>query len=167
VNKVVHKPVVIFKPNTILKFKPDIKTNKKNKLNPLPTEMIMPSYEIIIKNNYFEFEDVWNESYRLLYRNARAYMEQHQKPLKVRIGVDFTIYKPIPLEDGGMSMDFLNDDEDEVKYKNKIEEIKYKFIKNYKMEFQKPKNHIYVDLNVSTKNISVYTPETMKEQYYQ
>jgi hypothetical protein len=118
---VTHKPVVIFKPNKILKFKPDIKTNKKNKLNPIPTEMIMPSYEIIIKHNYTEFNDVWNESKKLLYRNARAYMEQQQKPLKVRIGVEFTIWRQKPLEDGNMRMDFLNDDEDEVKCKNKIE----------------------------------------------
>jgi hypothetical protein len=56
-------------------------------------ETIMPSYEIIIKRNYQEFYTVWNECITLLYRNARHYMEQQQKPLKVRVGVEFTICK--------------------------------------------------------------------------
>jgi hypothetical protein len=77
--KVAFKPQVTFINNAKQKF-------QKN-------DTIMPSYEIIIKRKYQEFYKVWNECITLLYRHARHYMEQQQKPLKVRVGVEFTIFK--------------------------------------------------------------------------
>jgi hypothetical protein len=62
----------------VIKFKPDNKTNKTNKTSHILTETIMPSYEIIIKRDHQEFDKVWNECKRLLYRNARLYMENNR-----------------------------------------------------------------------------------------
>ena len=101
----------------------------------------MPSFEIIIiKRHTTDFSIVWDECKRSLYRYARSHMEQQQKPLKVRVGCDFTIFKPMPI--GDMNMSVLNDDEEATEgYRG---------------------NYTFKDLSVSTKNISVYTPETMK-----
>ena len=101
----------------------------------------MPSFEIIIiKRHTTDCSIVWDECKLSLYRYARSQMEQQQKPLKVRVGCDFTFLKPMPI--GDMNMSVLNDDEEANEgYRG---------------------NYIFKDLNVSTKNISVYTPETMK-----
>ena len=105
-------------------------------------ESEMPSYEVIIKQKFItDFSTVWNMCKIPLYRHARAYMDEKQKPVKVVVGCYFTIYKPKPV--GDMNMDFLNDDE----------EANEGFRGNY----------MFKDLIVSTKNKSVYTSDTMKE----
>ena len=101
----------------------------------------MLSSEIIIKRHTTDCSIVWDGSNIPVYRYARSHMEQQQKPLKVRVGCDFTIFKPKPV--GDMNLSFLHDDE----------EANEGFRGNY----------MFKDLHVSTKNISVYTPETMKE----
>jgi hypothetical protein len=122
----------------------------------------MPSYEIILKYNYNEFSIVWDKCKKLVYRNSRAYMDKQQKPIKLRLGIKFTIFKPKPLDEGSMDMSFLNDDEDIDNDIYKIESAKHKYIKDYKMAYKYSYN-IHKDLNVSTKKISVYTSDTMKE----
>jgi hypothetical protein len=64
---------------------------KTNKTTYTENETIMPSYEIIINRKYTEFSKVWNECKILVHRNYRAYMEQQQKPVKLRLGVELTI----------------------------------------------------------------------------
>ena len=82
----------------------------------------MPSYEIIINRDYNDFTKVWNECKRPLYRHSRDYMEQQQKPLKVRIGVNFTFYRPKTILELDEHINFLNDEEIE------------KFLKDIKSE---------------------------------
>jgi hypothetical protein len=83
----------------------------------------MPSYEIIINRNHNEFSKVWNECKRPLYRNSRAYMEKQQKPVKLRIGIEFTIFKHKGADE--IDIDFLNEegyyDEDDEEYAPKKE----------------------------------------------
>jgi superoxide dismutase len=119
----------------------------------------MPSYEIIIKRIHQNFGAVWDECKYLLYRNARHYMEQHQKPLKVRIGTELTIYKWKELHNQDLT-DFLNDTENNI-----IDEIEGDVYegKLYKDELHNNPNCIFIKLNISTNNILVYTHETMKE----
>ena len=74
---------------------------------------IMPSYEIIINRDYNDFTKVWNECIRPLYRHSRDYMEQQQKPLKVRIGVKFTAFRPKTILELDEYIHFLNDEEEE------------------------------------------------------
>ena len=52
----------------------------------------MPSYEVILKRKYMQFYDVWNIGKQLVYSNARQYGKQ-QKPVKLRIGCEFTSSK--------------------------------------------------------------------------
>ena len=103
----------------------------------------MPSYDVILKQDTVDSSIVWDECKRPLYRYGRRHMENQQKPLKVRVGCDFTIFKPMPIGDMNIYIYFLNDDED----------ANHEYRGNY----------MFKDLNVSTKNISVYSPETMKE----
>jgi hypothetical protein len=56
----------------------------------------MPSYAIIIKHRYTEFNDVWNECKKLLYINSRVYMEKQQKPINLRLGIVLTIFELKP-----------------------------------------------------------------------
>ena len=104
-------------------------------------ESEMPSYEIIFKHKYInDFSIVWGICKIPLYRHARKYIDIKQKPFKIVVGCEFTIFKPLPIDD--MNMDFLNDDEETNEgYRG---------------------NYIFKDLHISTKNISVYTPDTMK-----
>jgi hypothetical protein len=80
-------------------------------------------------------------------------MEQQQQPLKLRIGVEFTIFKHKGADELD-NMDCLNEEE-----KTRPSDI----IHNINMLYKDEANHIYFQLNTSTTNISVYTPETMKE----
>ncbi len=99
----------------------------------------MLSSEIIIKRHTTDCSIVWDGSNIPVYRYARSHMEKQQKPLKVVVGCDFTICKPKPK--GDMNIEFLNDDEEANEgYRG---------------------NYTFMDLNVSTKNMSVYTPDTM------
>ena len=59
----------------------------------------MPSYDVILKQDTVDSSIVWDECKRPLYRYARHHMENQQKPLKVRVGCDFTIFKPMPIGD--------------------------------------------------------------------
>ena len=105
-------------------------------------ESEMPSYEVIIKQKYItDFSIICNICKIPLYKHARAYMDEKQKPVKVVVGCHFTIFKKMP--DGDMNFSFLNDDEEANEgYRG---------------------NYIFRDLIVSTKNKSVYTSDTMKE----
>ena len=69
----------------------------------------MPSYEVILKRDYQHFYKAWDECKQPLYINSRYYIEQQQKPLRVRIGCEFTIYKIKAIHDD-MTI-FLYDDE--------------------------------------------------------
>ena len=73
----------------------------------------MPSYEIIINRNYNEFSDVWNECKIPLYRHSRTYMEQHQRPLKIKVGDEFTAYRPKPTAESDNNIEFLHDEHEE------------------------------------------------------
>ena len=64
----------------------------------------MPSFEIIIKRYTTDCPIVWDECKRPLYRYARSHMENQQKPLKVRVGCEFTSFKPMPIGDPNMSL---------------------------------------------------------------
>jgi hypothetical protein len=74
-------------------LKPHVNFVKNNKTKYAEHETIMPSYAIINNRKYTEFSKVWNECNILLYRNSRAYMEQQQKPVKLRLGVELTIFR--------------------------------------------------------------------------
>jgi hypothetical protein len=111
--KVVFKPLVKFKANNIEKYK---KTNT-----------IMPSYEIIIKRNYTEFDKVWDECKRLLYKHSRDCMEKLQKTIKLRLGVDFAIFKLKPYNPD--DIDFLNDDDEPVPIVNKYSPFNIMFLR--------------------------------------
>ena len=119
----------------------------------------MPSYEIIIKRNYVEFYKVWDEYKQPLFRYATKYMEKRQKPLKIRVGCEFAIFKVRESYDNDMT-DFLTTDY----YEDKIDEIvgtpTTAILEDEDRACQGYK-HIFIDLNVSTKNLNVYTPETM------
>jgi hypothetical protein len=147
-------------------LKPHVKFIKNAKHCFLKNETIMPSYEIIINRNYNDFSKVWNECKRLLYINSRVYMEKQQKPVKLRIGVEFTIVKHKRADE--IDIDFLNeegyyDEDDEEHAPKKEKTINSDIIYGIDMLYKNETNYIYLKLNASTTNISVYTPETMKE----
>ena len=105
-------------------------------------ESEMPSYEVIIKHIYStDCSIVWGIRKIPLYRHAGQYTNKKHKPLKVVVGCDFTLFKPKPR--GDMNMFFFNDDEESTASVRG--------------------NYMCKNLNVSTKHIRVYTPETLKE----
>jgi hypothetical protein len=88
-------------------LKPDVKFRKNNaKQKCKQNETIMQSYAIILNYNYNDFNIVWDKCKILLYRNSRAYMVNQQKPIKLRLGINFTIFKPKPLDEGSMDLSF-------------------------------------------------------------
>ena len=116
-------------------YKPDKQTHNNE-------ESEMQSYAVIIKHNYItDCSIVWDLCKLPLYRHARTYIHTKQKPLNVVVGCEFTTFKPKPI--GDMNMSLLNDDEEANEgYRG---------------------NYMSKALLVSTKHISVYTPESMKE----
>jgi hypothetical protein len=85
-------------------------------------------------------------------------MENQQKPLTLRIGVEFTIYKCKEMHNKDLT-EFLDDDDGDA-----IDEIVGDIYegKLYKDKLHDNPNCIFMKLNVSTKNIPVYTSESMK-----
>ena len=67
-------------------------------------ESEMPSYEVIIKHKDLTVcSIVWGICKIPLYRYARQYINNTQKPLKVVVGCDFTMFKPKPRGDMNMA----------------------------------------------------------------
>ena len=125
----------------------------------------MHSYEIIINRDYTDFYDVWNECKIPLYRHSRSYMEKQDKPLKLRVGVKFTAYRAKRSSETIDNVDFLHD-EDEDEDEEQIISIStpiHDLIVNSKRLTKNTDKYIYIKLQASTKNICVYTSETMKE----
>jgi hypothetical protein len=100
-----------------------LKNTKKTK----KTNTIVPSYEIIIKRKYTEFDKVWDECKRLLYKHSRDCMEKLQKTIKLRLGVDFAIFKLKPYNPD--DIDFLNDDDEPVPIVNKSSPFNIMFLR--------------------------------------
>ena len=71
-------------------------------------DSMMPSYEVIIKRDTLYFDIAWNACKQPLYKYAKNYMEKQQKPLKLRVGCEFTIIKVKELRED-MNI-FLEDD---------------------------------------------------------
>ena len=55
-------------------------------------ESVMPSYEIILKRNYLLVLRSMAKYSRFLCINATHYMETQQKPIKLRVGFEFTFF---------------------------------------------------------------------------
>ena len=86
-------------------------------------------------------------------------MEKRQKPLLVRVGCELTIFK---LKEGGDDMtNFLTTSITTRKIDEIVGTPKKAILEGEDRAFE-GYMHICITLNVSTKNLSVYTPETMK-----
>ena len=118
----------------------------------------MSSFEVKIKNDTPYFHNAWNECKQPLYRHANNYMKQKQKPLTNRVGCEFTIYK---IKDNMDEMvDFSTTSVEEVKIKEIVEQTYFGYLKG---EFTHDLTCTCLDLNVSTKHMSIYTSEEMKK----
>ena len=85
-------------------------------------------------------------------------MEKRQKPLKIRVGCEFTIFKVKEGDDymtNFLTTSFYEETNEIVGTpKTAVLEDEDRAYQGY--------THIFIDLNVSTKTMNVYTPETMK-----
>ena len=69
----------------------------------------MPSYIVRIRRHYQYYDLAWDACYRQLYRNTINNMEHTGKQILIRLGCQFTIYKPKNIHERYIS--FLNDED--------------------------------------------------------
>ena len=109
----------------------------------------MPTYELILKREYNQFANAWDECETLLYSNARHYNEKQQKTLRVRIGCEFGIFQIREMNDE-MTICVEDDERNEIHdmVATPVEELPHA---NNKLYLQH--THLFIELNVSTKII--------------